>query len=252
MQTLSDSVIIVTGAAQGIGRAAALHLAALGARVVAADINEEKVDDLVEQLRQQQLSGLAVQVDVSSEASVTNMVDATLQKYGQIDVLFNNAAMFSSLKMRPIEDIPVEDWDRVMAVNLRGPFLCSRAVIPHMKARSRGKIINVSSSTFFLGRPNYVHYVTSKGGIVGFTRALAKELAGSGITVNALAPGSVKTEIERETVTSAVVEVIVRERCVQRVETPEDLMGALTFLVSSASDFMSGQTIVVDGGQVVH
>lgn len=252
MQILKECVVIVTGAGQGIGRAAALHLGALGASVVAADINKAKVDDVVGQLEQQRLSGFAVRVDVSSEGSVSDLVGAVVEKYGHVDVLFNNAAVFATLKMQPIEEISVADWDQVMAVNLRGPFLCSRAVIPHMKARSRGKIINVSSSTFFLGRPNYLHYVTSKGGIVGFTRALARELGGSGITVNAIAPGSVKTEIERQTVTSTQVEALLKQRCVQRVQTPEDLLGALTFLASSASDFLSGQTIIVDGGEVMH
>jgi 3-oxoacyl-[acyl-carrier protein] reductase len=252
LQRLDDLVVIVTGAGQGIGRAAAMHLATLGATVVAADINKANIDGVVDSLGQQGLSALAVQIDVSSEGSVFDLIGATVREYGRIDVLFNNAAVFSSLKMQPIEDISVEDWDHVMAVNLKGAFLCSRAVVPHMKARSQGKIINVSSSTVFLGRPNYLHYVTSKAGVVGFTRALARELAGSGITVNAIAPGSVKTEIERETVSPAQVEAIIRERCVQRVQTPEDLVGALTFLVSSASDFMSGQTIVVDGGQVMH
>jgi len=252
VQMLEDRVVIVTGAAQGIGRAATLHLAALGATVVAADINRKKLDEVVGQLEEQRLSGFAVQVDVSSEPSVSDLVYSVMQKYGRIDVLFNNAAVFAALKMQPIEQITLAEWDQVMAVNLRGPFLCSRAVIPHMKDRSCGKIINVSSSTFFLGRPNYLHYVTSKGGIVGFTRALARELAGSGITVNAIAPGSVKTEIERQTVTSAQVEALVKQRCVQRVQTPDDLMGVLTFLVSNASDFMSGQTIVVDGGEVMH
>jgi 3-oxoacyl-[acyl-carrier protein] reductase len=252
VQGLDDHVVIVTGAGQGIGKAAAMHLATLGATVVAADINGDNAYRVARELGRQGLSGLAVKVDVSSEASVSHLVGTVLQEYGRIDVLFNNAAVFSSLKMQPIEDISVEDWDHVMAVNLRGLFLCCRAVVPPMKSKGKGKIINVSSSTFFLGRPRYLHYVTSKGGVVGFTRALARELAGSGITVNAIAPGSVQTEIKRETVTPAQVEAVVRERCVQRVETPEDLMGALAFLASSASDFISGQTILVDGGEVMH
>ena len=252
MQGLDDRVVVVTGAGQGIGKAAVMHLAALGARVVIADINEEKIGLVEEELHQQGLLGSKVEVDVASEESVSALVETVLKSHDRIDVLINNAAVFSSLQMRPMEQISVEEWDHVMAVNLKGAFLCSRAVLPAMKARSQGKIINVSSSTVFIGRPNYLHYVTSKAGILGFTRALARELAGSGITVNAIAPGSVKTEVERATVSSAQLRALIDERCVQRIETTDDLMGPLAFLVSCESDFMTGQTIVVDGGQVMH
>src|SRR5437879_13805229 len=184
---LSDRVVIVTGAGRGIGRAYALGLAAEGARVVAADVLDCKPVGTEVEARGGQ--AVAVACDVPGEADTQRRPTETLARFGRIDALVNNAALYGNLKRRPFMEIPVEEWDQVMAVNLRGLFLCSRAVFPAMKAQGKGKIINIASSTFFKGVPHYIHYTTSKGGVVGFTRSLARQLGEFGIRVHAIAPG---------------------------------------------------------------
>ena len=166
-------------------------------------------------------------------------------------MLVNNAALFSTLALRPFEEIPLDEWDRVMATNVRGPFLCARAVAPAMKAQRYGKIVNVSSNTALMGRAGYLHYVTSKAAVIGMTRALARELGEHGITVNTLAPGAVLTEVPRQTFTAADVPAVAQATALRRGETPEDLVGVVVFLASPASDFMTGQTMTVDGGLVM-
>jgi len=244
-------VAIVTGGGQGLGRAFSLALAEHGAAVVVADLRGDNAERVAGEIRAAGGSGVAAQCDVSDEASVTAMV-AKARDLGRPAILVNDAAIFSSLKMRPFTEIPTSEWDAVMAVNVRGAFNCCRAVVPLMAEGRYGKIVNISSSTVFLGRPNYLHYVTSKAALIGFTRALANEVGPLGIRVNAITPGSTKTEIPRETVTDAQRSAMASQTALRRVQTPDDLIGTLVFLASPASDFITGQTINVDGGLSFH
>ena len=177
---------------------------------------------------------------------------AKARELGRPTILVNDAAIFSSLKMRPFTEIPTSEWNAVMAVNVRGAFNCCRAVVPLMADAGYGKIVNISSSTVFLGRPNYLHYVTSKAALIGFTRALANEVGPKGIRVNAITPGSTKTEIPRETITDEQRKVMAAQTALGRVQTADDLVGTVVFLSSPASDFITGQTINVDGGLSFH
>ena len=247
---LRDKVCIVTGGATGIGRAYSLGLAAEGARVVVADIADPV--PVVKDIEARAGQALGVGCDVSKEADAQRMATMTLDRWGRIDALVNNAAIYGVLKRRPFMEIPVEEWDRVMAVNLRGLFLCARAVFLAMKAQGKGKIINISSSTFFKGVPNYIHYTTSKGGVVGFTRSLARELGEHGIRVNAIAPGFTLSGENEKNISEEQKEGYIKIRMLKRAQVPEDLVGTVVFLASDDSDFITGQTIAVDGGSIVH
>lgn len=247
-----DGVAIVTGGGQGIGRAFSLALAAHGARVAVADLRGDNAERVAAEIRDGGGSSLGLECDVADEASVGRMVTQACDALGTPSILVNDAAVFSSLKMRPFTQIPTSEWDAVMAVNVRGAFNCCRAVVPLMAAAGYGKIVNISSSTVFLGRPNYLHYVTSKAALIGFTRALATEIGPMGIRVNAITPGSTQTEIPRETITPEQRQAMARQTPLRRVQTPDDLIGTLVFLSSRASDFITGQTINVDGGLSYH
>jgi 3-oxoacyl-[acyl-carrier protein] reductase len=190
--------------------------------------------------------------EIASEDSTKTMVQATLERFGTIDGLINNASLMSVLPRRSWLEIPVEEWDRVMAVNLRGMFLSCRAAFPAMKAQNRGKIVNISSSRVWEGAPNRLHYTTSKAGVIGFTRALAREVGEFGITVNALTPGMTQSETQVASSSGNYVASRVAGRAIERVQVPADLVGAVMFLSSPASDFMTGQTINVDGGKSMH
>jgi len=242
---LADKVIIITGGAKGIGRAYCLGTAAEGARVVVADVADLK--PAVKEVEARGAQALGVECDVSREADTQRLATETLARFGRIDVLVNNAAIYGTLKRRPFMDIPVEEWDRVMSVNLRG-----LAVFPAMKAQGKGNIINIASSTFFKGVAHYIHYTTSKGGAVGFTRSLARELGEFGIRVNAIAPGFTLSGENEENISEQGKQANVRARMLQRAAVPTDLVGTLVFLASDDSDFITGQTIAVDGGAVVH
>ena len=247
---LSDRVVIVTGGARGIGHAYCLGVAAEGARVVVADVADPK--PTVADIEARGAQALTVACDVSREADTQRLATETLARFGRIDVLVNNAALYGTLKRRPFMEIPVEEWDRVMAVNLRGLFLCARAVFPAMRAQGKGKIVNIASSTFFKGVPDYIHYTTSKGGVVGFTRSLARELGPFGIRVNAIAPGFTLSGENEKNISEERKRANVEARMLKRAQMPEDLVGTLVFLASDDSDFMSGQTMLVDGGGSVH
>jgi 3-oxoacyl-[acyl-carrier protein] reductase len=180
------------------------------------------------------------------------MVDRTIEQFGRVDVLINNAAIFATIKMKPFEEITFEEWNRLMAVNLAGTFLCCQAVVPHMRKQKMGRIINISSTTVLMGRPWYAHYVTSKAGIIGLTRALANELGSDNITVNTILPGATETEIPRETVSPEEAKALVAAQAIHRRETPEDVVGTAVFLASQDSSFITGQSINVDGGLNFH
>ena len=177
-------------------------------------------------------------------AARATVVDA----FGRVDVLVNNAAIFSTLVMRPFEEIESTEWDRVMAVNVRGAFLCVRAFGPDLRSAEHGRVVNLSSGAVLLGRPGYLHYVASKSALIGMTRSLARELGADGVTVNAIAPGSTETEVPRATVTAADVAAIVGGQAIKRRQKASDLVGVVAFLADETSDFVTGQTLVVDGG----
>ena len=247
---LEDKVVIVTGGAKGIGRAYCLGMAAEGARVVVADVADAKAT--VQDVEARGAQALGVECDVSREEDTLRLATEALARFGRVDILVNNAALYGPLKRRPFMEIPVEEWDRVMAINLRGLFLCSRAVFPAMKAQGAGAIINIASGTFFKGVPHYIHYTTSKGGVVGFTRSLARELGEFGIRVNAIAPGFTLSGENEQNMPDAGKATNVAMRMLKRAEVPEDLVGTVIFLASDDSRFITGQTIVVDGGGSVH
>jgi NAD(P)-dependent dehydrogenase (short-subunit alcohol dehydrogenase family) len=248
---LEGKVVIVTGGAQGIGKAYALRLGDEGAKVVVADIKDARA---VAEMVAAGGESLTLLADVTDEESTREMAAKTVERFGRIDVLVNNAAFFSTIVKKPFYDIPAAEWDAVMAVNLKGPFLCAKAVYPHMKRQGKGKIINISSGAFYRGLPDFLHYVTTKGGIVGFTRSLAREVGAAGIRVNAIAPGYTETDILKENPQDPeeFAQAILASRCVKRSETPEDLTGTLVYLASDDSDFVTGQTIVVDGGTAMN
>jgi 3-oxoacyl-[acyl-carrier protein] reductase len=220
--------------------------------VTAADIDVQAAEALASSLRGSGLSALGLGVDVADEDSTKAMAKAALDRFGAIDVLINNASLMSVLPRRSWLEIPVDEWDRVMAVNLRGMFLCCRAVFPAMQAQKRGKIVNISSSRVWEGAPNRLHYTTSKAGVIGLTRALAREVGEFGITVNALTPGMTQSETQVASSSGNYLATRVAGRAIERVQVPADLVGAVMFLSSAASDFMTGQTINVDGGKSMH
>jgi NAD(P)-dependent dehydrogenase (short-subunit alcohol dehydrogenase family) len=239
MDALDGKVAIVTGGAQGIGAAIAAGLEAEGAEVVVADLEPPEG---------------GIRADVSSEHDVSRMVEEALERNGRIDILVNNAGLYASLEMRAFTEIPLEEWRQVMDVNVASMFLTCRAVVPVMRDQGGGKIVNISSGTPFRGVPFLLHYVTSKGAIVALTRALARELGKDSIHVNCVAPGFTMSDGVKSNpkVVEALRDVSVASRTLQRDQVPEDVVGAVVFLCTPAADFVTGQTMVIDGGQYFH
>jgi NAD(P)-dependent dehydrogenase (short-subunit alcohol dehydrogenase family) len=252
MARLAGRAAIVTGGARGIGRHYSAALAAAGASVMIADIADGAA--LAEEIAARHGANCVASAvcDVSEEAQVKALVDRTLARFGRIDILVNNAALYATLPPVKCTDIDVALWDRVMAVNVRGPFLMVKHVAPHMIARKSGKIVNVASGTAYKGLPDFLHYVTSKGAIVSFTRALSRELGAHNICVNTLAPGLIlsDTGVQNAAHLDQARGPVIASRAIKRDGYPADLIGALVFLASAESDFVTGQTIAVDGGSV--
>jgi NAD(P)-dependent dehydrogenase (short-subunit alcohol dehydrogenase family) len=240
---LAGRVIIVTGAGQGIGK-----VYAEGAHVVATDIYDPA--PVAEQIVTAGGSAISRAADVTDAAAVRAVVDAAVERFGTIHGLVNNAAIFTVLARKPFYEIDSAEWDRVMQVNTRGSFECAKAVVPAMRAQKYGKIVNVASGTLFKGSPGMMHYVASKGAVVAMTRVMARELGNDGICVNTIAPGFTESEMAGEH--AKYSGPTIDSRCFKRPETPEDLVGTLVFLCAAESDFVTGQTIVVDGGSVLH
>ena len=249
LMRLEGKVAVITGGAAGIGFAYAKRFLAEGARVVVADIADPRpaVDKLDARGR-----ALGLSTDVSDAASVRAMVAAALARFGRIDVLVNNAAVFATLKPQRFDEIPEAEWDRVMAVNVKGVWNCARAVVPAMRAQGGGRIVNVASAIVAKGTALLLHYVTSKGAVVAMTRALARELGPDRITVNAVAPGLILSDTVQASpdLTGFQGAAIMQARSPKRDAFPDDVEGTVVFLASDDSAFMSGQTLIVDGGSV--
>jgi 3-oxoacyl-[acyl-carrier protein] reductase len=251
MGRLDGKVAIVTGGGRGLGKVFCLSMAEEGAKVVVADILYQEAEQTAEEIQARDGSAISLKVDVTSEEDTLRMAEETVKQLGRIDILVNNAAMYYGITRKLFAEIPVAEWDKLMTVNLKGAFLCCRAVFPQMKKQQKGKIINMASETAFTGSKNFIHYVTSKGGIVSFTRALAAEVGQYGIRVNAIAPGFTDTEASR-TLTADIAKYNVSLTPLRRLEQPQDLIGSLIFFASDESDFITGQTLVVDGGRHMH
>ncbi|OYV24452.1 MAG: dehydrogenase [Rhodospirillales bacterium 20-58-10] len=249
---LSGRTAIITGAAQGIGAAYAFAMAAEGAKLSLCDMAAP--GETAAAIRGAGGAAIAFACDITDRQAVEAMAAATMSEYGGIQILVNNAGIFAALALKPAEQIEGPEWDRVMAVNVRGSFECARAVIPAMRTQGYGKIINIASGTVFKGAPMMLHYVASKGAVVAMTRSLARELGKDGIRVNCLAPGlTMSAGVQSNSDWSATISAAnIASRCLQREAAPEDLTGTLIHLASAGSDFMTGQTVVVDGGSVTH
>lgn len=245
---LADRVIIVTGAGQGIGKIYAHGLAAEGAKLILADISDPVM--VAKRIVSDGGQAISHAADITDAVAVGALVAAAEQQYGTVHALVNNAAIYTALSPKKFWDISSEEWDRVMQVNTRGSFECAKAVAPIMMRGGYGKIVNVASGTLFKGSPGLMHYVASKGAIVAMTRVMARELGEFNICVNAIAPGFTESEMATEQAKRSGATV--QSRCFKRAETPEDLVGTVVFLCSAESDFITGQTIVVDGGSVLH
>jgi 3-oxoacyl-[acyl-carrier protein] reductase len=245
MGLLDGKVAIVTGGGRGIGSRYCRGLTQEGARVMVADINEAGARQVAGEI-----GGASTRVDVSDAASVEEMVAATLRTFNKVDILINNAAVFTELiqPRKAFDEIPIEEWDRVMAVNVRGSWLCARAVAPHVRQQRSGVIINISSGTIFNGTEGFAHYVTSKAAVWGLARVLARELGQYGVRVNSITPGLTSSEMVQEIYPAEWITARAQGRVFRREEQPEDLVGTVVFLCSELSAFTTGQTFNVDGG----
>jgi 3-oxoacyl-[acyl-carrier protein] reductase len=251
---LKDRVAVITGAAHGIGRAYARRFAEEGAHVVVADIDSGGGEATANAIIDSGFSAWARTTDVRDFANAQGLMRETVARYGRLDILLNNAAIYVTQRLwkGPAEELEIAEWDRVIEVNLKGVFLCCKAAIPVMKQQKSGKIINIASGTFFSGSGNMPHYTTAKGGVVALTRVLARQLGDWGINVNCMTPGSTMSE---DNVTADILarrEGSVDKRAFKRVETPADVVGTALFLASSDSDFVTGQLLVVEGGGIMH
>lgn len=251
MSDLSGRVVVVTGGGQGLGRAYAQRIVADGGSVVIADLNEEKGAAVAAELRSVGGTAGFVHLDVGDPASVTALAKIVIAEFGEVHGLVNNAAIFSTLQMRPFWEIPVQEWDRLMAVNLRGPWLVTSALLPALRAAGGASVVNVGSDAVWLGRSGYLHYIASKGGVAGMTHSMAHELGGDEIRVNSISPGPTYTEVPRGTVSPEQKVAMQAVQALHRDAEPADMVGVVAFLLSDDSRWVTGQTLSVNGG-VLH
>ena len=247
--SLAERVVVVTGGAQGLGRSYVEHFAAQGSVPVVVDYDGDKATTVQKELQSRGYRALAIRADVADPLSVEHMAATALKELGRIDVLINNAALFSKITMAPFWELPLDEWRRAMDVNVTGAFLCSRAVVPAMQKAKWGRIVNVSSSTVLNGRPNYLHYIASKSALVGMTRAMARELGQWNITVNTYLPTATQTEIERPSASKAHFERLAGEQAIRRIADMSDHAATMLFLCSDEAGFITGQSHLVDGGR---
>jgi len=246
---LEQKTVIVTGGATGIGQAFAMGCAAQGANIVVADMNSS--EETVEGIKKLGGRAIGIQVDVSNQESLTAMADASLKAYGRIDGLINNAAYFREVKLTPFEEIDPVIWDRIFQVNVRGVWQCCKAVMPAMRSQNSGSILNISSVVAVAGQPGYLHYVATKGAVLSMTKGLAKECGSVGVRVNVIAPGFVITDATKDRPIEWQ-QSFLKARAISREQRPNDLVGTAMYLLSDLSCFVSGQTIVVDGGHIMY
>lgn len=243
--------VIVTGAAQGIGRQVVLDLAAAGVAVTIADLNETKGRAVAAEVSERNGRALFVACDVSSRLDCERTVAESVEAFGGVFGLVNNASIFSTLAMRPFWEIPEEEWDRVLAVNLKGVWQLTKAALPQLRIMEGASVVNIASSTVFMGRQNYAHYVASKAAVIGLSRSMARELGGFGIRVNALTPGPVFTEVPRATITPEQKVALIAAQSLKREARPGDIASVVSFLLAPESGFITGQTVNVDGGMMM-
>jgi 3-oxoacyl-[acyl-carrier protein] reductase len=243
-----ERVVVVTGGGQGIGRAFCLAYAREGARVVVADLAPNRADSVAAEIRAAGGQALGLTVDVTDQHSVVAMTRAAAAEFGGIDLLVNNAAIFTTLELARFEEISQENWDAVMSVNVWGVFCCCQAAAPYLRASSRGAVITISSGMIAHGRPGYAHYVTSKSALIGLTRTLATELGADDVTVNAIMPGATKTEVPRASLSDAQIDEVLQAQAIHRWGTTDDIVGTALFLGSDEARFITGQSVIVDGG----
>ncbi len=253
MNQFDEKVVIITGGAQGIGLAYARAFASAGAKVVIADL--VATESVVAELQTVNSSVTGFQLDVTNTAETQACANFASETFGRLDILVNNAAFYGGLTLAPFEEIHESDWDRSMNVNVKGVWLMSRAVTPVMRRQQSGRIINIASNVVFMGKPNFLHYVTSKGAVWALTNAMSRELAGTGITVNCVAPGYTTTPATRNMGSADEVaeleQQILQAQSVKRLLTAEDLVGAVLYLASDEASMVTGQTLIVDGGVIV-
>ncbi len=246
---LREKVAVVTGGGRGIGRSIALRIAEAGADVIVADIDSVLAKKTAEELSEEYGESIGIQVDVTQEKSVEAMTKMVLKEFGRVDILINNAGIMFRTRF---QDISIEEWKNTLMVNLTGPFLCTRALLPMMKKNSYGRIVNISSSA---GRSvstlGGAHYTASKAGLLGFTRAVAKEVANFGITINAVCPGLIDTQIVRDTTTKGELEGFMNSFPIQRLGLPGEVGDLVVFLCTEKASYITGATVDINGGDLM-
>ncbi len=247
MTNTDGRVVLITGAGGGLGRAFALGFAAVGDRIVVADIDEAGAQHTVELLTAEGAEAIAIRADVTSQSSVRDLIDAAIERFGALDVVVNNAAIYATLTRTPFDEIDPDEWDKVMAVNAKGPWLVSAAAFARM-TKPGGRIINIASATVMSGSPLWMHYVASKAAVIGMTRVMAREAGAAGVTVNVIAPGFTLTEASLGLIDDAATYGVDRG-AIKRASQPDDIVGTALFLASEQASYITGQTIVVDGGK---